>query len=137
VASWLSLDELSGLPGELARAESRLEESIDAFATRLRRQAAVQGRGQRVGPPGGRLQRPRVGRPVPRRFALPQRPRAGKPLTVLERDRVAESLRGGASVLARTVEHGSARRLEGIREGLRRLQRGLMQLPQFFWRTPR
>jgi hypothetical protein len=137
VASWLSLDELSGIPGELARAESRLEESIDAFATRLRRQAAVQGRGQRVGPPGGRLQRPRVGRPVPRRFALPQRHRAGKPLTVPERDRVWESSRGGASMPTAAVEQGRARIAEDIGEGRGRLQRWLTQLAQFFWRTPR
>jgi hypothetical protein len=71
--------------------------------------------------------RPRVGRPVRHRFALPLRLMRGIPPTVLSRRRDAEAVHGERLPFAEAVESQAQRIAEIIRQRLLDLRRGLQR----------
>jgi hypothetical protein len=85
------------------------------------------------------LPRPRVGRPVRHRFALPHRLVRGIPPTVLHRRRMKEALeQDSRPSFASALEREANRIAEVIRERLRDLARGLRRFQEFgsTWRRP-
>jgi hypothetical protein len=82
--------------------------------------------------------RPRVGRPVPHRFALPQRLGPRIPPTVLSRRREAEAQHGEPFTLAERIEAQVQRFADIIRQRLLDLRRGLGRFQDFdAWRDSR